>query len=69
MKLSGYELEKVPLTWESHIPETWQEFAVDPREVTRGDNRVEITITEEIPIHAPCVCHEVQLRSDYGAGG
>ena len=68
VKLEGHELENVPVTWESHIPQTWQEFAVDPKVVKRGDNLVEITITDDIPVGAPCVCHEVQMRIDYDTG-
>lgn len=65
VKLNDVALENVPLTWESQMPQTWQEYAVDPRIIKKGDNGVEITLTEDAG-NGACVCHDVHLRISYG---
>ena len=66
VKLGGVAPERVPLTWECRVPDTWLEYSVDPTTVKKGENRVEITLVEEAGLGAACVCHEVQLRISYG---
>ena len=65
MRLNGVTLQNVPLTWESRVPETWQEYSVDPRNVNQGDNSVEIRLANEPGDGATCVCHDVHLRISY----
>ena len=69
VKLTGQALCNAELTWETDIPETWQEYAVDPHTVKKGANAVEITLTADTDVKHPCVLHDVQLRVNYGKPG
>ena len=66
VKFGGATLPNVPLTWQSRLPETWLEYAVDAKTVEKGDNPVEITLVGENNDGKACACHEVQLRISYG---
>ncbi len=65
VKLNDQTLDSVPLTWKSEIPETWQEYSVDPQIVKKGDNDLQIAVTTDDCYEAPCVCHDVHLRINY----
>jgi hypothetical protein len=65
VKMNGRVLDCAALTWESQRPETWQEFIVDPQIVSKGDNDLQIAVTQE-SLETPCVCHDVHLRINYG---
>jgi hypothetical protein len=65
VKLNEQVLPCVPLTWESEDPETWQEYAVDPKIVKKGDNDLQIAVTADDCGELPCVCHDVHLRINY----
>ena len=65
VKLNEQVLPCVPLTWESEDPETWQEYAVDPQIVKKGDNDLQIAVTADDCGELPCVCHDVHLRINY----
>jgi len=65
VKLNGRVLKSCPVTWESEMPETWQEYAVDLQMINKGDNDLEMTLTADTDDSRPCVCHDVHLRVDY----
>ena len=65
VKLNGQGLSNAELTWETDMPETWQEYALDPRIVKKGRNTLEITLTADTDFKHPCVVHDVHLRIDY----
>ena len=60
--LNGQALGKAPLSWESQFPQMWQEYTVDPQQLRKGRNNLEITLTENVPDEAPCVLHDLHLR-------
>ena len=62
--LNGQVLSSIPLTWESENPKIWQEYSVDPQIVKKGDNDLQIAVTDDC-YEAPCVCHDVHLRINY----
>lgn len=65
VKLNGQALSNTELTWETEIPGTWQEYAVDPQVVKKGRNTIEIALTAEADVEHPCVIHDVQMRIEY----
>lgn len=60
--LNGQALGKAPLSWESQFPQMWQEYTVDPQQVSKGHNNLEITLTEDVRDETPCVLHDLHLR-------
>lgn len=69
VSLNGLVLTAGHLTWKSDLPDTWREYPVDPALVQKGDNRLQITLTENAPHDRPCVLHDVQLRIEYEGAG
>lgn len=65
VRLNGQVLKQGSLTWQSALPDTWGEYAVAPATLSKGRNRIDITLGAENSGDMPCVIHDILLRIHY----
>lgn len=74
VKLNDRQLSRGLLTWQFQNPEDWLEYTVEPQQIRKGCNELEIALTSGTDHDitrsteaAHCTLHDVHLRVEHGA--